>query len=221
MKISLIVALLALGSASVLAQEAPLEASRVKLRADAPILFAPSGWKIEKQVNGDLNRDKKADKTLVLVQNSSPKNPDANRQRALVVLLSEGKGWKRAGFNNSLLLGTRDGGAFYGVSQTPVNVSIRNGVLVVNQDFGSREITETTHRFRFDARRNNFFLIGLDRSDRDRLTGKARFISTNYITGQRIIEEPASEGRQIRVNMRVSTRLRSLESVSGDELSSK
>jgi hypothetical protein len=159
MKIYFVFVCLMLSALNALGQEAkPLSLSQVALRADALVLFVPRGWKIEKQKSGDLNRDKKPDAVLVLVGN---KSSAAARQRALVVLLREGKGWHLTGFNNSLLLGTRDGGAFYGVSETPVDVSIQQGVLIVEQESGSREVEHTTHKFRFDARQSRMLFIGL------------------------------------------------------------
>lgn len=205
-----------------LAQNAsPLISSHIARRADAPVLFVPRGWKIEKRINGDLNRDKVSDAALVLVQDYVAKDAEGNataRARALLVILREGKGWKRAGFNNSLLLGTRDGGLFYGVVETPVNVEIKNGVLSVNQDNGSREVTETTHKFRLDKRTQRFYLIGWERIDHDRLTTAVKTISTNYLTGaQKILRMAGDSERQTIQTKRVSRKLRTLESVKVEE----
>jgi hypothetical protein len=199
----------------------PLPVSQVKLRADAPVLFAPRGWKIEKTVKGDLNRDKQTDSALVLVENKPAKDKEGDptaRQRALVVLLRTGKGWTRVGFNNTLLQGTRDGGAFYGVVETPVNVSIVKGVLQVNQDSGSREITETTHKFRYDARKNGVFLIGSEMVDRDRATGDVISTSTNYLSGVRIVSTyKVDSDKTSAKRSQVSRTLRKLDSLKEDE----
>lgn len=207
------------------AQEAgPLALSRVPLRADAPQLFAPRGWTIETRVNGDLNRDRVPDAALVLVENKAAKNAKGDpgdpgeRSRALVVLLREGKGWRRVGFNNSLLLGTRDGGAFYGVSQTPVEVHIKRGVLLVNEDNGSRETTETTHKFRLDRRTRRLYLIGLELIENDRLSNHTRSESTNFLTG--IKKTTLIQGEtehETQRSARVNRKLRTLESVKVDE----
>jgi hypothetical protein len=199
----------------------PLSISKIPLRAEATQRFAPRGWKLEKRISGDLNRDKIADAALILVENGLNRDANGNpaaRKRALLVVLKEGKGFRRAGFNASLLLGTRDGGAFYGGVETPVGVSIKKGVLLIEQEFGSREVTEITHRFRYNARAKRFHLIGAELRERDRLTGGGRFVSTNYLTGRQEIEGflgPDTPGQtQIK---RVSRKLRSLESVKGDE----
>ncbi|HEX8465121.1 MAG TPA: hypothetical protein VF627_10940 [Abditibacterium sp.] len=221
MKTHLLAATLLLSLPAFAQDEKPLSPTKIPLRADAPVLFAPRGWKIEKTVRGDLNRDKIADAALVLVEQKPAKDNSDNpapRQRALVVLLKEGKGFRRAGFNNSLLLGTRDGGAFYGIMETPVGASIKRGVLIIDQESGSREVTETTHKFRYDARAKRFLLIGSDNRTRDRATGGGRFISTNYLTGRQEIEAflgPDTPGQtQIK---RVSRKLRTLESVRVEE----
>ena len=199
----------------------PLTAAHIARRADATVLFAPRGWTVEKTVSGDLNRDKIADAALVLVENTPAKDVDGiptARRRALVVALREGKGWHRVGFHNSLLLGTHDGGAFYGTMETPVNVSIAKGVLQVNQDSGSREVTETTHKFRLDKRTQRFYLIGAEKIDRDRAMGGARSVSTNYLTGtQKTTTFPDQSDRQITKTTRVNRKLRTLESVKVEE----
>ena len=193
----------------------PLKSSQVAVRADAPVLFAPRGWKIQHQTNGDLNRDRRADAGLVLVENGASK--DTSRQRALVVLLREGKGWHRVGFNGTLLLGTRDGGAFYGAVETPVNVSIRSGVLVVNQESGSREVLETTHKFRLDGS-GRMRLIGTDSRLRDRADGSGRIVSTNYLRGVRYTDRfTAQSSKPKRRTTRVSRKLRALDDVKGRE----
>ncbi len=202
------------------AQDAkPLSVKQVPLRADAPILFAPRGWKIEKRIGGDLNRDKIADAALVLVENKPAKDSEGDateRKRALVVLLREGKGFRRAGFNNSLLLGTRDGGAFFGVMETPVDVSIKRGVLVISMESGSRDVLETTHKFRLDRRTQRFYLIGFNSSTRDRAAGGGTTLSENYLTGVKKSEIYYGDDEGRTKTSRISRKLRTLESVKDD-----
>jgi len=59
-------------------------------------------------------------------------------------------------------------------------------VLVVDQDHGSRNLTNTTYRFRYDAASQQFILIGFDYADADRATANVNSESTNYLTGVRI-----------------------------------
>lgn len=205
-----------------LAQDAPLSAARVPLRARTPRDFVPRGWKIEKRVGGDLNRDKVPDAALVLVENEPADADGSNRQRALVVLLQQGKSWRCGGFNNSLLLGTHDGGQVHFGEETPVDVSIARGILVVDQDSGarSREVIETTHKFRFDRRTKRFYLIGLEQNvgDRSRDPIAERVESSNFLTGAQTITLIGGEDDlETHRTRRASRKLRTLESVNGNE----
>ena len=219
MKPFFIPALLAFSVSVAQAQDAaPLLISQVALRAKSPRDFVPRGWKIEKRVGGDLNRDKVPDAALVLVENEPADADGTNRGRALVVLLQEGKNWWRVGFNNSLLLGTHDGGAFYGESETPVDVSIKRGVLLVQQESGSRDVLDTTHRFRFDGRRNGLMLIGFDSIDHDRVNGDVLNTSANFLTGLQKTQTMKGDKDAVRTaTKRVSRKLRPLESIRVDE----
>lgn len=151
--------------------------------------FAPAGWKIEQQVTGDLNGDGVADYALTLVEAKPDKNSEGDpteRGRALVIVLARDGKFGRAGVADKLLQCTRCGGAFYGVVETPVEVTIEKGVVVVQQDHGSRNLTNTLYRFRHDPAGKQFVLIGFDYTDADRLTAKVVSESTNYSTGVRI-----------------------------------
>lgn len=151
--------------------------------------FVPSGWKIEEQVTGDLNGDSQPDYALKLVEDKPAKDKDdaaTERQRALIIVL-RGKDGKlsRAAVTDTLLQCTSCGGAFYGVVEAPANVKIEKGVLVVEQDHGSREIGDETFRFRYEPEAGRFALIGFDYAYHDRLTAGAMTESTNYLTGVR------------------------------------
>jgi hypothetical protein len=165
--------------------------SQIPAQADNLRKFVPRGWKIERQLTGDLNGDSQADFVLKLVENKPDKDSDgdaAERARALVVVLaSDGGMLTRAGVADKLLQCTRCGGAFYGVVESPAEVKIEKGVIVVTQDHGSRDLTNTTYRFRYDSESQKFMLIGFDYTDSDRLTGGTVTESTNYLTGARIV----------------------------------
>lgn len=151
--------------------------------------FVPRGWKIEARVSGDLNRDSLPDYALKLVEDK-PAAKDGvpnERQRSLVILLQTKEGrLTRAAVANRLLQCTTCGGAFYGVVEAPANVAIKNGVLIVDQDHGSREVTALTYRFRYEPNTGRFALIGFDIANVDRATGGEVSESTNYLTGSRI-----------------------------------
>ena len=176
---------------------AAIDVSRIPAEARDVKGFVPPGWKIEETVKGDLNGDSVPDYALKLVEDKPSKSADDmpnDRDRALVVVLA-GKDGKlaRAGVADKLLQCTSCGGAFYGVVEAPANVSIAKGVLVVNQDHGSRNVTETTYRFRFEPDTGRFALIGFDLSDRDRLTATTVTESTNYLTGLRVTTRGSGE----------------------------
>lgn len=161
----------------------PREAAQVQA-------FVPSGWQLESQHDGDLNRDTVPDKALVLVEklptNADKENPP-ERNRALVALFKTPTGqWQRAGVGSKVLLCTRCGGAFYGVTETPVEVALSNGVVVVKQEFGSRNVTAQTLRFRFEPAAQKVVLIGVDVRDNDRATGVNVEESTNFLTGVKL-----------------------------------
>lgn len=174
--------------------------SRLPVEADDVRAFVPSGWTIEEQVAGDLNGDSTNDIALKLIQEKRAGVSDdeaSDRQRALVILFkSTGGKLRRAAVADKLLQCTSCGGAFYGVAEAPANVKIERGILIVNQDGGSRNVVERTFRFRYDAASRKFILIGFDMTDSDRANGEVTQESTNFLTGKKIITNitPAARG---------------------------
>lgn len=154
-----------------------------KLPATAPALrdFVPPGWAVENQVSGDLNGDGLADIAAVLVEG---KGATDDRQRGLIVLqASAAKGYSVLGSNGKLLQCQGCGGVKDGV-----NVTVKNGVLVVSQYSGSREYSVYTWRFRLDAASQRLQMIGIDEEEADGMVGKGSTVSTNLLTGQQISE---------------------------------
>jgi hypothetical protein len=192
---ALCLALSALGSAA----QGPvlIDKSRIPAVAANVREFVPTGWKIEEQLTGDLNGDGLPDHTLKLVEDKPAKDQDdiaTERARALVIALAgrDGK-LARAGVADKLLQCTRCGGAFYGVVESPANVEIDKGSIVVDQDHGSRNLTNTTYRFRYDAETRRFVLIGFEYADADRMTAQVVSESTNYLTGVRKVARDKGE----------------------------
>ncbi len=225
MKPFFLLAALAFSLSLARAQDEPhLEGSHVPLHAAATRGFAPRGWVIEKTARGDLNRDRVPDAALVLIEDKPAKDKDGYatpRSRALVVAVKDARGWKRVGFSNQLLMGTGDGGAFYGVMPAPVEVSIRRGVLIVGMEHGSREVEETTHRFRLQAPRG-MVLIGFDTLVRDRATGSVRSESTNFLTGvKRVTDTPPGKDKGTTKTVRVPKALRLMDSLQEDDRTGK
>ena len=154
--------------------------------------FVPKNWKVEEKVEGDLNGDRKPDTVLKLIEtaNTNRDSSAAQRDRARVLLvLQQSNGqWQRIGFAPRLLLCSNCGGVLGSLDGANVQVKIDQGVLLVRQFRGSREATETLHRFRLD-KANRLVLIGQDVRQYDRLTGDETRESSNFLTGQKITEK--------------------------------
>lgn len=169
---------------------ARIDAAKLPQSAATIAEFVPRGWMVEAQVEGDLNRDSIPDLAVTLVE-QLPANADKNnppeRQRALLILFKTANGkFSRAALANKVLLCTRCGGAFYGIAETPTTVEINNGVIIVKQDYGSREVTEETYRFRFEPESKRFAFIGVDLKSYDRANGQTLNESTNFLTGVKL-----------------------------------
>jgi hypothetical protein len=152
--------------------------------------FIPQGWKLEEQKSADLDGDGNADYVLKLIEDKPAKTSDDvvnDRARALVVVLSDASGkLTRVAVADKLLQCTGCGGAFYGVMEAPAEVEVdAKGVITVSQDHGSREVSNTTYKFRYDPAVKRFVLIGFDYVENDRATAKVVSESTNYLTGVR------------------------------------
>ena len=149
--------------------------------------FIPAGWKLEEQLSSDVDGNGTADYVLKLIENKPAKTSDDmpnDRARALIVLLQGADGkLSRAAVADKLLQCTGCGGALYG--EAPADVKIENNVIVVEQDHGSREVSDVTFRFRYEATSKRFMLIGFDYTEHDRATAKVSLESTNYLTGVR------------------------------------
>lgn len=197
-----------------------IDVSRIPPQAKNPASFVPAGWKLEEQVTGDLNGDSLPDYALKLVEDKPAKNADdmpTERGRALVIALAGTDGtFKRAGVANKLLQCTSCGGAFYGVVETPAGVTIEKGVVVVEQDHGSRNLTNTTYKFRFDPATQRFVLIGFDLADADRLTAQVVSESNNYLTNSRVITR-SKGNRDIKTRSALPKKKIYLEDVSSEE----
>jgi hypothetical protein len=74
-------------------------------------------------------------------------------------------------------------------------------VIVVAQDHGSREVSNMTFRFRYDASSKRFVLVGFDYAERDRATAKVVAESTNYLTGVRKTNGRASTVSKAKIFM--------------------
>jgi len=169
------------------AQDAPrFPVSAVPARGARVQAFVPAGWKVAAEVDGDLNGDGRADRVVHLVPRNSDYEPDAvvsapEAQALLILLADAGGGLRRAAVATQLLQTI--------VPQWGLRLTIRRGVLVVNQNYGMTEVLDVTHRFRLDPATGRFLLIGRDQFYYHRpqeLTEPVK-TSENYLTGDRLI----------------------------------
>lgn len=174
-----------IGAACAAEQQAPrIDAARVATTGAKPGDFVPRGWKIAAQVQGDLNGDGKPDHVLHVVPASSHYETGgvgaAPEAHALMILLTDDKGLRRAGLAERLLV--RE------VPQWGVQMTIRNGVLITVQNYGMSDVSDVTHRFRLDPASGRFLLIGKDQFSYQRPLSRDDTIkiSENYLTGVRL-----------------------------------
>jgi hypothetical protein len=169
-----------------MAQDAqPFPASAVPARGARVQAFVPAGWKAASQASGDLNGDGRADRVVHLVPQGTHYDPDAvtaaPESQALLILLAEsGGGLRRAGMATRLLQTI--------VPQWGLRLTIRRGVLVVNQNYGMTEVADVTHRFRLEPATGRFLLIGRDQFTYHRpqeLSDRVK-TSENFLTGERL-----------------------------------
>ncbi len=150
--------------------------------------FIPEGWKMESQLQGDLNQDQQVDLVLTLVENKPAETPEGipnERLRALVILFKSAKELTLGAMAPRLLYCTTCGGMLGGKAE----LTLQKGVLVVNQLSGSREALKRIQRFRYDAKKQGVILIGEDLDRYDRATGDNTVISSNYLTGLQITQK--------------------------------
>jgi hypothetical protein len=194
--LSVILLLSLAGAAVASGQDEPrryLDEKLVPQEGRAVADFVPKGWKLEgdqAETTGDLNKDGVPDKVLRLVEDLPVESKDGvlnNRYRALVILFGKpGGGFTRAAVASKLLQCSLCSGVLGDPEGGNIQVEIKNGVLNVNQLSGSREATDLTQRFRYDADSRRFLLIGQDVNEYDRAAGGGTSTSTNYLTGLRI-----------------------------------
>jgi hypothetical protein len=173
-----------------------LDVKTVPDEGRSPSDFVPKGWKLEGdagETTGDLNKDGVPDKVLRLVEDLPLEGKDGvynTRYRALVILFGRADGgFKRAAVATKLLGCSLCAGALGDPEGGNIQIEIKNGVLNVDQLSGSREASDLTQRFRFDAATGRFQLIGEDVDEYDRAEGGGTTTSTNYLTGVRVTKK--------------------------------
>ncbi|HQQ96445.1 MAG TPA: hypothetical protein PLX35_04245 [Cyclobacteriaceae bacterium] len=108
--------------------------------------FIPAGWSILAEASGDLNKDSLVD-LAVIVEN--PEEGDYGKPRALLILLKAGKtgdNYNLSCRSDQAILASGMGGT---LGDPFTSMEIKNGVLRIDFDGGSRETFSTTHRYRY------------------------------------------------------------------------
>ena len=158
--------------------------------------FVPQGWKLERQADGDLNGDGRADKVLVLQQqdaahwhdNEGLGAPRLNlNPRTLLVLWNTPQGYREAVRNTTLL--PSENSADTPCLADPLDdggISIRNQVLVVDLHYwlscGSYGVNHMQYKFRHQQ--GAWPLIGLDVNSSARNMDDTEQSSYNFVTGK-------------------------------------
>lgn len=180
----------------------------------------PDRWIVEQKTLGDLNGDGRPDMVLKLIQSGT----DADRKRALQVLLSTPSGWQKLAFANKLLLCASCGGLLGTENGSHIRVEINDGILVVDQLRGSREAMRIIHRFWIDRNSQELVCIGEDINPYDRANGNQVTDSRNFLTGKRLVVESRGKLSNSQAPLRsfetkVSRQLQSIESIDIEEVS--
>jgi hypothetical protein len=154
--------------------------------------FIPPGWGLEAKVENDLNGDKNPDAVLVLIETppqSTETKADSIGNRTLLILTkSATDGYRRLALAKHLLRCKTCYGTMAGSDGGAPEIKIVNGVLTVQDLWGSRETVNARLSFRYDQRVKRMALIGEDVETTDRLTGITIRTSSNFLTGIKLTE---------------------------------
>lgn len=171
----------------------PAFAQRVPVMGDAELQdLLPDGASMETRVDGDLNGDGETD--TAFVWRSAEGAEDA---RGLVV---------RVAYRNAFDMGHDPAGevALDPFPQGAASLSIRKGVLVVEDLTGGTTATQSTRRYRYDAGERKMRLIGIDAERYSRTNSHGTIkVSWNLLDGAHVVEtgepntDPASDAAYV------------------------
>lgn len=146
-----------------------------------PADFAPKGWFILKEAQGDLNKDGLKDTALILAPDGE-KSEDlsaATGERTLALLLANPDGsLSLSASKGGFILGKWDGGMMGDPLQ---DFLIDRGAVVIGIYGGSRDRWGMTYRFRWQN--NDWHLIGYTTLAADNLELTSTTIDANWNTG--------------------------------------
>ena len=157
-----------------------IDKSKIAVTGKKTSDFVPADWKIEEEIKGDLNGDASADAVLAIQQVKAADGKEP--ARALIVLLAQANGdWKNVAVADRLLNCVGCGNAM-----EEINVTIKKGVLDVNQNWGNSgsSMGKSDYKFRLESASGRFRLIGADFTE-TMMPDKIYSESNNYLTGDR------------------------------------
>lgn len=116
------------------------------------------GWKIHQQVRGSLNGD--IDDDVAAILSKPAEGTDENGQALLVVYLDDGHGGYKLHTKARKAICVGCGGPKAAMGEPLGDISISKGLLHVTYEGGSREVFNDELKWRLDAKKNKFLLIG-------------------------------------------------------------
>jgi hypothetical protein len=170
------------------------------LRKPAPVFpaqaasaagFAPRGWKVEKAVKGDLNRDGRADLALILkgadtnciLQPDGKPEPIDTNPRVVLVAFGTNAGFVRQVVGSKVIPRIDD--PYMDDPLNPDTFAIRQNVLRMGLSYwrsmGGWTTFSSTFSFRWDGKRMR--LIGFDKDTTQRNSGQTEQLSVNLVSG--------------------------------------
>ncbi|NWF33023.1 hypothetical protein HH110_08175 [Stenotrophomonas sp. SAM-B] len=171
----------------------PVDYPVLPARATTAEGFLPSGWRIEEQLSGDLNGDKRDDLVLVLRQ-QDPRNivehdgfgisPLDSNPRMLAIAFAGPAGGYTLAAQNHTLITRHEAPNLSDVFEDGPGVSIVRGTLRTTLYFFSNAGSWSTGSASFTFRWQDgaFALIGYDNSSLMRNSGHTESLSINYAT---------------------------------------
>lgn len=171
----------------------PVDYPVLPARATTADGFLPSGWRIEEQLSGDLNGDKRDDLVLVLRQ-QDPRNivehdgfgisPLDSNPRMLAIAFAGPAGGYTLAAQNHTLITRHEAPNLSDVFEDGPGVSIVRGTLRTTLYFFSNAGSWSTGSASFTFRWQDgaFALIGYDNSSLMRNSGHTESLSINYAT---------------------------------------
>lgn len=170
----------------------PITAPELRTAASSAADFAPSGWTVERTVDGDLDKDGQADLVIVLkgadpaclVWTDLTDEPMDTNPRLLVVAFRRGGEYKLHSANIAVIPRREDP-----YTDDPLEIGgleIRGGVVRLRlghwRSMGGWGTYSNILSFRWDGKA--FPLIGFDRDHLQRNTGETEKLSVNFLTGR-------------------------------------